>query len=603
MAHRGPLVVSLLLLFSTVELGGHAAAAAPPARPTASGRYAVSLRPVAAPVRMNEWQEWAIRVTRRDGAPLVLRAVALDGGMPGHGHGLPTAPEVVAAGSTGDFIARGVRFHMAGRWELRVLLADGDGADAATFAIDVAPAASAAAARPAASTGARWSEAERATLRSLSIQNLGPPPADRSNRVADDPRAAAFGHRLFFDAGLSGDGRRSCASCHQPRRHFVDRLAVGRGAALLDRNTPTVVGVAYARWLYWDGRRDSSWSQALAPIESPAEMAGARAGAVLRIAGRPDHRAEYEALFGPLPDLAGVPARASPAGDASARAAWRRLSPTRQQAIDRAFANLGKAIAAYERRLLPGPSAFDRYVEALERGDDEAAARLLDPRALAGLAVFISDDAQCLRCHNGPLFTNGEFHNIGTGIPARRGARPDFGRSIGIQALLASEFNCLGPYSDDPDRTCRELRFLDSHEQNGSLVGAYKVPSLRGVALTAPYMHDGRFATLTDAIGHYRRPAPSPAPIEFRPLFDMTPERVDALVAFLESLSAPVAAPPDLLRPPPQGSGGRKATSAPVVPASTVRSSIQAISVSMRFATTMDQITSPASPSTARRPF
>ena len=116
--------------------------------------------------------------------------------------------------------------------------------------------------------------------------------------------------------------------------------------------------------------------------------------------------------------------------------------------------------------------------------------------------------------------------------------------------MLATEFNCLGPYGDDSKRACPELRFLNRHEQNSSLVGAYKVPSLRNAALTAPYMHDGRFATLAEVIGHYRNPIPSGAPIEFRPLFDMSPQHIEAIAAFLKTLSAPVAAPPEFLRAP-----------------------------------------------------
>jgi cytochrome c peroxidase len=546
---RRALVAPLLLLVGFGP-GLRSAAADPDSRKSARGRYLVALRPAVRPVRINQWQEWRIHIARRDGAPLAVRAVALDGGMPAHGHGLPTAPAVSATDSSGGFAARGVRFHMAGRWELRVLVADGEGTDAAIFAVQV-PAGGAEGSGPAARPGGdAWNEAERAVLRSLWIGNLGPVPADTSNRVADDARAAAFGHRLFFDPGLSGSRRLACASCHQPGKHFVDGRVKGRGAAALDRNTPTVVGAAYSRWLYWDGRRDSSWSQALAPIESPAEMGGTRVGALMRIARSPEHRTAYEALFGRLPDLGGLSREVGPLGSARGRAAWDALPRERQDAITGAFTNLGKAIAAYERRLLPGASAFDRYVEAVERGDDAAAARLLEPPAVAGLRLFISEDAQCLRCHNGPLFTNGEFHNIGTGVPARPTDRPDFGRSIGIQALLATEFNCLGPHGDDRERACPEVRFLDRHEQNGALVGAYKVPSLRSVALTGPYMHDGRFSTLADAIGHYRRPIPSAAPIEFQPLFDMTPQHIEAMRAFLETLSAPVAAPACLLRAP-----------------------------------------------------
>jgi cytochrome c peroxidase len=535
-----PLTPLLVLSLSL----GERPASAESARVSVKGRYLVSIRPPSSPVRVNEWQEWVIHVARRDRAPLALRQVALDGGMPAHGHGLPTAPTVSASGAPGAFTASGVRFHMAGRWEVRVLVADREGADAATFPIDVA-----AGRATAPDSGVPdWTAEERAAFRSLWIENLGPVPADPSNRVADDPRAVALGHRLFFDAGLSGNGKIACATCHQPGKHFADRRIRGRGVAGLERNTPSLVGAGHARWFYWDGRRDSAWSQALAPIEAPAEMNGSRVQALLHV--HRDYRTEYEALFGRLPDLSGVPRRASPQGDGAARAAWSSLSPRRQEAINRAFANLGKAIAAYERVLVPGVSAFDRYVRAVEAGDGTAAARELGPRAVAGLKIFLSEDAQCLRCHNGPLFTNGEFHNIGTGAPARPADRPDFGRSIGIQAVLATEFNCLGPHGDDPRRACPELRFLNRHEQNGSMVGAYKVPSLRNAALTGPYMHDGRFATLAETIGHYRRPPPSSAPIEFRPLFDMSPQHIDAIAAFLETLSAPVAAPAHLLRPP-----------------------------------------------------
>ncbi len=502
-------------------------AAAAPGQTSRNGRYLVSLEPRNGPPRIHVWQEWLIHIERRDRAPVAVRAIALDGGMPAHGHGLPSAPAVTPLG-TGDFEARGVRFHMAGRWEMRVLIADGDGADVAAFAVDVG--------EPAAAASAEWSGEERAMLRSLWIGKLGPVPPDPSNRVADDPRAAALGRRLFVDPGLSGNGAIACATCHQPARDFADGRARARGVAEVPRNTPGLVGIGYARWFFWDGRRDSAWSQALVPIEAPAEMATSRVRALLHVTRR--YRPEYEELFGPLPDLAGVPRRAGPLGDRRARDAWRRLASARKESIDRAFANLGKTLAAYERTLVPAPSAFDRYVEALEHGD-ASAGDILGPRAIAGLALFLSSDAQCTRCHNGPLFTDGEFHNIGTGFPARPADPPDFGRSIGIKAALSDEFNCLGAHADDPARACPELRFLDRHEEDGALVGAYKVPSLRNAALTPPYMHDGRYATLAEAVGHYRRPPSSPAPIEFRPLFDMTQPDIESLVAFLETLSAP----------------------------------------------------------------
>ena len=287
--------------------------------------------------------------------------------------------------------------------------------------------------------------------------------------------------------------------------------------------------------------------QALDPIELPTEMNGNRIEVLRHIKGNSAYHAAYRELFGALPNLDGLPSRAGPVGSEAEQAAWRALPSAQQQALTRAFVNVGKIIAAYERRLLPGASPFDRYVEALEGGDAERAARTLGPAAVGGLRLFISNDTQCLKCHNGPLFTNGGFHNIGTGVV--EGPHPDFGRMIGIQAIMATDLTCLGAYSDDPKRECPDLRFLNRHEDS-SFAGAYRVPSLRNVAHTAPYMHDGRFSSLDAVIRHYQSPASAGAPIEFRPMADMTPDHVQALTAFLQALGAPVQAPPALLKPP-----------------------------------------------------
>ena len=157
-----------------------------------------------------------------------------------------------------------------------------------------------------------FGDAEQAILASLSLAALRDPPPDPSNRVADDPRAVALGRRLFFDPRLSGDGTRSCASCHEPARFFTDGRATGQGVEVLARNTPTLVGSAWQTWFYWDGRRDSLWSQAIVPIEAPKELAGTRVGAVRLLAGDAQYRKHYEALFGVLgdeADLAALPPR------------------------------------------------------------------------------------------------------------------------------------------------------------------------------------------------------------------------------------------------------------------------------------------------------
>src|SRR3954454_8351507 len=106
-------------------------------RVSKTGRYRVSLSARTTPIPVNEWHEWVVHVARADGAAPQLRDLALDGGMPAHGHGLPTAPVVTRSSSPGDFVVRGMRFNMCGRWELRVLLADDEGEDGAVFPVDV----------------------------------------------------------------------------------------------------------------------------------------------------------------------------------------------------------------------------------------------------------------------------------------------------------------------------------------------------------------------------------------------------------------------------------------------------------------------------------
>ena len=392
----------------------------------------------------------------------------------------------------------------------------------------------------------RWTEGEIATLRSLWLGSLPPLPPDPSNGVADDPRAVALGHKLFFDARLSGNGQVSCATCHQPARLFQDGLPLGQGIGTMTRRTMTLVGVAYSPWFFWDGRKDSLWAQALGPLEHPLEHGGNRAQYAHLVARH--YRAEYEALFGPLPDLsdrARFPASAGPVADPAARAAWEGMRPEDREAVTRVFVNIGKAIAAYERRLMPGPSRFDAYVQALLAGDAKGMRSALTPDEIAGLRLFIGK-AECTHCHNGPLFTNNDFHN--TGVPAAAGLPMDIGRAAGAPQVLADEFNCLGPYSDAGPDACADLRFLKASGKE--LVGAFKPPTLRNVAERAPYMHAGQFATLREVLEHYNRAAPGPVgQTELLPL-NLSRRELAQLEAFLRSLSGPLNTPPELLRPP-----------------------------------------------------
>ncbi|HEX9983865.1 MAG TPA: cytochrome c peroxidase [Thermoanaerobaculia bacterium] len=391
----------------------------------------------------------------------------------------------------------------------------------------------------------RWSDEELDILRGLSLAELEPLPPDPTNRVADDPRAVQLGQRLFFDARLSSNGKVSCATCHLPDREFQDGTPLAKGVGTTDRRTMPIAGTAYSPFLFWDGRKDSQWAQALGPLESPVEHGGSRAQYAHVIAEH--YRADYERTFGPLPELSAIPRAAGPVPDATARAAWDVMTDEQRVAVTQVYVNIGKAIAAYERRLQYGPSRFDRYVEALAE-DGQAAANLLSRDEVAGLRLFIGK-ANCTQCHNGPLFTNNEFHN--TGVPAAAAvAKADHGRTTGAKDVLTDEFNCRSRWSDAKGGQCSELEFLVS--EGHTLERAFKVPSLRNVADRAPYMHAGQFASLDDVVAHYNRAPVAPSGhTELKPL-RLNAKELQQLAAFLRTLSGGTAAPPELLRDPHQ---------------------------------------------------
>ena len=386
-------------------------------------------------------------------------------------------------------------------------------------------------------TGPHWTREQREMLRSLSLGSLGPVPADPSNRYADDTAAARLGQRLFFDTRLSGNGKVSCATCHIQSQDFQDGIPLAHGAGTTNRRTMPVAGTAHSPWLFWDGRADSQWAQALGPLESAVEHDGDRTQYAHVIAAH--YRGDYEAVFGRLPKLDGLPAHAGPVADSTRAAAWHRISASGQDDITRVYANIGKAIAAFERRIGFTPSRFDRYVETELAGRPHAANDALSPDEEAGLRLFIGK-ANCSTCHNGSLFTDNHFHN--TAIPSSAGvAVVDSGRAVGVRQALASEFNCTSRYSDAKPEDCGELRFAVT--DGVELVRAYKTPSLRGVAERAPYMHAGQLATLTDVVAHYNRAPAAPfGHSELKPLGLSDAERRQ-IEAFLRTLSSPLTVP------------------------------------------------------------
>ena len=390
-----------------------------------------------------------------------------------------------------------------------------------------------------------WSEAEVTTLRSLWIGSLPPLPEDPSNAFADNPQAAALGHALFFDTRFSSNSEVACATCHIPEKMFNDGLPLAEGVGTTTRRTMTIIGTAYSPWQFWDGRKDSQWAQALAPMESAVEHGGTRTQYAHLIDEY--YRGEYEAIFGTLPDFSDrtrFPNAAGPVDDEAARATWDAMTLADRETVTQVYVNMGKAIAAYERLILPGPSRFDRYVEALLTNNKNAMDAELTDDEVAGLKLFIGR-AQCINCHNGPLFTNNEFHN--TGVPTAGGQAVDDGRASGVTKVLADEFNCLSQWSDASPEDCTELRFVTS--TGGQLEGAFKPPTLRNVAESAPYMHAGQYTTLEEVLFHYRHPPLAPVGhSELEPL-GLAAHELTQLEAFLHSLSGPLNVAPELLVP------------------------------------------------------
>lgn len=343
--------------------------------------------------------------------------------------------------------------------------------------------------------------------------SLGPwPPKfirDVSNRHSGKPHAQALGKKLFFASGLSGDGTRACASCHNPGLLFTDARALALGVLPLTRHTPSVVNLGAARWFGWGGESDSLWSHSIRPLLAKNEM-GSSAGHIRNfLSTQTALGREFSSVTG---------------------GAANRLDD------DSLLAELGKVLAAYQETLVTPRTAFDLFRDALEN-NNEAKTRAYPAAAVRGLKLFIGS-AQCVLCHSGPSFTNGEFAEIG--IPYFTHSGVDSGRYSGIKIVVNSRFNLLSPYNDDPNRdsSSRHTRHVSLSQRNW---GEFKVPSLRSVAHTAPYMHNGSIATLREVVQHYsnmdldRIHADSGSLL--RPL-KLTKSQIDDLLAFLSTLGS-----------------------------------------------------------------
>lgn len=272
----------------------------------------------------------------------------------------------------------------------------------------------------------------------------------------------ALGRKLFFDPILSARRTVACASCHRPEFAFADNRKTSRGVEnyLTRRNSPSLLNKGLETEVLWDGRAATLEDQVLMPIENPEEMALGVAAALNRLT----QEGEYPALF---------------------RSVYGREADAE---------TLASALSAFVRGLTAGDSPVDRFRE----GDVTA----LNAAEEAGLWLY-EGRGRCWQCHNGPNFSDGQFHN--TGVGARDGA-PEEGRFFATQ--------------DEADR------------------GAFRTPGLRMLTKTAPYMHDGSLATLEEVVEFYRRGghANSHLSSRIKPI-RLSDEDAAHLVAFLKALS------------------------------------------------------------------
>lgn len=321
---------------------------------------------------------------------------------------------------------------------------------------------------------------QMATIRGMKL--VATPPPDPTNEVADAPAAAVLGKQLFFDTALSPSGTVSCGTCHIAEKTYSDGVAQSTGVAKVDRNSPSIALAAHARWQFWDGRADTTWAQALGPPENDKEMASSRLFVVHVVAQK--YKAAYDAVFTktPLPDFSALPPSGKP-GDA----AWEAMAPADKDAVTRAYVNVGKAIAAFERSLRVKPSKLDRYID----GDLGA----LTAQQKSALHSFLT--VGCAQCHWGPRLTDDAFHAIR--MPTGRADKQaDRGRFDVLTGLAKAEFTAASKWSDAPN-AAKPLVFAPE----ATMLGAFKTPTLRAVAVTAPYGHGGTFPTLLEVVRHY----------------------------------------------------------------------------------------------------
>lgn len=339
---------------------------------------------------------------------------------------------------------------------------------------------------------------------------LGLPPVPIPADNAQSPEKIALGEKLFNDMRFSSTDAVSCATCHAAEKAFTDSpLKVSEGINKLTgtRNAPTVMNSAYSKPLFWDGRSPSLEDQALHPFLNPVEMGLKDHEPILAIVrSDPEYVKAFETVF-------------QKSGDAVT------------------MKEVTQAIASFERTKVSGNSSFDRWYFG---GEQDA----LTPAQIRGFELF-RVKGRCVSCHRveqtTATFTDNRFHNVGVGINAIQEDVPKIARKFLHADATASEVD-VKVLTDK--RTSELGRFAVVH--NLDTLGAFKTPTLRNIALTAPYMHDGSLATLRDVVVHYNNGGVTKEgdPVNdflsggIRPL-GLTDTEVDDLVAFMEALTSP----------------------------------------------------------------
>jgi len=341
-------------------------------------------------------------------------------------------------------------------------------------------------------------------------------PPSRGNAYADREDAAALGMRIFYDNRFSEPSSGvSCASCHDPEHSFSETKPRSHTLKEVRRNAPDLINAAwYSRAHFWDGKVDNVWSAPLFTFEQSDEMGSSRLHVIHTLASI--YKTRYEKIFGPLPDLSEtghIPATGMPGTPA-----YDGLTAPDKSSIDKIYANIGKALEAYIRRLSAGRSPFDDFMAG--------SATSMTPAAQHGMVAFTRYG--CHACHSGPTFSDEDFHDLH--LPKTTGLERDPGRQEGKRFSRKWQFNSTGSYADPPPGGPLPT------DARPSTSNGFRTPSLRNVALTAPYGHDGTLATLEDAIDAHQRVLPGGSPIR--------PEDKRDIIEFLRALSGRPPQPP-----------------------------------------------------------